>query len=119
MNTSTKEFIGKVKLRNQHCIYRDAECFFVEQTMANGTKRPEVTFIPSCNIDHLYEFFHGKKITPQIAANYISSLAQQWGWPYTYGYKLSFYIQEILVVLVATGRATVLPNGKGFEYQVM
>lgn len=118
MDTSLKEFVGKVRLRNWHYVYRDTECFVVKQTKPDGTKRPEETCIPSDAIDHLYELCRGKKISPQTAKNYVSDFAQEYDLPYTYGHKLGFYAQEMLVVLVATGRAHEIQKGKEFEYQV-
>jgi hypothetical protein len=39
--------------------------------------------------------------------------------PYDYGYKLHFYAQSVLLVLVATGRASHIKSGRGFEYTIL
>ncbi len=110
------ELLGEITLRNKHRIYGDGQGFRVVSCKEYGIEHVQV--IPSQNIDRLMELSHGRTVTAPQAASLFGACCGDLDLPYTYGYKLQYYVQEMLLVLVATGKATMSKKGRRYVYHI-
>ncbi len=108
--------LGTITLRNPHKVYETDLGFEVTQVDLNGV---EYTYTISHEAaDFLCAICKGKFVTAGEASAYLEPYAKKLNLTYHYGPKLRYYTQEILLVLAATGRATIRKAGRGFKYQV-
>lgn len=110
------EFIGEVQLRNLHRVYREEENYRVDGI---GTRQQIYSKqIKSDVAEYLCSKLIGHKVTSAEAADVLRSVVEQFNLPYNYGHNLSYYAQEVLVVLVALGKAGVKKEGRGYLYTI-
>jgi len=112
------KFLGQVQLRNRRRVYYQENSYRVEQVNPN---REQVTYsydIPDKAVEYLYNELKGYKVTKEDASNVLKPVAKNLKLPFTYGHKLDFYAQEILVVLVALGKARLSQEGRAFFYTI-
>jgi hypothetical protein len=76
---------------------------------SHGTKHQRR--IPDRVSDFCAEEFSGQEVTVEEAKKLLHRHAQRLDLPYTYGDKLHFYAQKVLIVLVVSGRATKRKEG--------
>ncbi|WP_377477774.1 MAG: hypothetical protein P2A85_04365 [Microcoleus anatoxicus] len=110
------KFIGQVELRNSHRVYYQQDSYRVEQINQN---REQVTYsydIPDKAVEYLYNKLKGRKVTPKDASTVFNPVAKNFNLPFTYGHQLDFYAQEVLVVLVALGQASLSKEGRAYFY---
>lgn len=110
-----KKFIGEIQLRNSRRIYSEGEIFIVEQTDKNGritTEKIDVKIVNS-----LRRVLKGKTVSVKEAFETLSTIKGMI-LPYNHGYKLSYYAQDILIVLVALERASVEKVGRAYYYTI-
>lgn len=67
-------------------------------------------------MEYLYNELKGRKVTPKDASTVLAPVAKNLNLPFTYGHQLDFYAQEVLVVLVALGQASLSKEGRAYFY---
>jgi hypothetical protein len=111
-----RRLLDRFNLRNPHFVYETDSGFEVTQIDSHGV---EYNYkVSQKAADLLCALCKGTWVTSKQAGQKIAPYAENLALPYHYEPKLSYYTQEILLVLVATGRATIRKAGRGFEYQV-
>ena len=108
--------IDTVRIRNERNVYADGSSFVVAHIDSKGNEHH--SRIPSAAVDKIYDLCTGQTITMEEAGARIEPFARKMGLPYHYGWRLNFYTLEILVVLVAIGKADLWKEGRGFKFQV-
>ena len=116
MCSKTIELIKEITLRNKHFVYRDGDDFRVVSVKERGVEY--TTIIPSENKERLMQLCQGKTVTKDRATILFGANCDNLDLPYTYGHNLKFYVQAMLLVLVATGKATMNKKGTGYLYHV-
>ncbi|MEK0177946.1 MAG: hypothetical protein EAZ78_10165 [Oscillatoriales cyanobacterium] len=107
------KFIGQVELRNSHRVYYQQDSYRVEQINPKKTYSYD---IPDKAVEYLYNKLKGRKVTPKDASTVFNPVAKNFNLPFTYGHQLDFYAQEVLVVLVALGQASLSKEGRAYFY---
>lgn len=69
-------------------------------------------------VDYVYKQCRGRTVTVADAKDLLEHAPKTLRGPFDYGYKLQFYAQDVLLVLVAIGRASYLKCGSRFEYTI-
>jgi hypothetical protein len=110
------QLIDTIKLRNKREVYELADGYRVDHVDAHGTKHQRR--IPDQVANFCAEEFSGRELTVEEAKKLLQPHAQHLDLPYTYGYKLKFYAQKVLIVLVASGRVTMRKKGNRYLYAV-
>ena len=108
------ELIGEFTLRNSRKIYRKGNNYIVEQTDRNGTRY-------TVDVSHslaksLALELTGHTVTKNQAADALKLIPGDK--PYDYGYKLDFYAQDVLLVLVSLDMADFEKIGRGYQYTI-
>jgi hypothetical protein len=116
MCSKAMELLQEIKLRNKHLVYTDGHDFRVVSVKEQGVEHTRV--IPSENIERLAELSHGKTLTPPQATMLFGAYCSDLDLPYTFGHQLKYYVQDMLLVLVATERAKMSKEGRGYVYHV-
>jgi len=111
-------FIGQVELRNCHRVYYLENFYRVEQVKPNREKVTYSYDIPDKAVEYLYNQLKGCKVTTQDAFTVLNPVANKLNFPFTNGYKLNYYAQEALVVLVALGKAILTKEGRAYFYTI-
>jgi hypothetical protein len=111
-----KEFIAEVTLRKPYEVYRVGDEYQVERNVRPGTTY--VTKAPKSHVERLAKLLMGRTTGTDEVANAIRSSIPHDDLPYAYGYKLRFYAQSALIVLVALGIARKVKEGRRFLYSV-
>lgn len=68
--------------------------------------------------DYLQNRLRGQRVDAAGAARVLGPKAESLKLPYTYGDKLRYSAQHVLLVLVALGEATVVKEGRTYIYSV-
>jgi len=110
------KYIASVTIRNMRRVYSDGTTFIVAHIDSRGV---EHTYgLPSPAVDRLYALTQGETLTKDEAADRLEPFADQLHLTYQYGWKLSFLVLEMLVVLVALGKATIAKRGNSYYFAV-
>lgn len=110
------ELIGEVQLRNPRRIFREGGNYRVEEI---GTKEQIYSKqIKDEVVEYLCNKLLGCQVTSEEAANALKPVCNRFNLPYTYGKQLNYYAQEVLVVLVALGKAGVKKEGRRYWYTI-
>ncbi|MEG4803135.1 hypothetical protein QUB63_25000 [Microcoleus sp. ARI1-B5] len=112
------KFIGQVELRNHRRIYYQEDYYRVEQVNPRKEQKTYSDDIPDKVVEYLYNQLKGRKVTPEDASTVLKPVANNLNLPYTYGHKLDFYAQEVLVVLVALSKASLTKEGRAYFYTI-
>lgn len=99
-----RRLIGEVLLRDRHRVYRDGEDFQVDTI---NDKRPSIIYnatIRGIAVEFLYSKAKGQQITVKEATTILSEVARKFQLPYTYGSKLYYYAERVLLVLTTKTR---------------
>lgn len=108
--------IATIQLRNEHRVYKRADGnYFVESEDRHGAHHGQD--VSSDVVDWLALNLAGAITNSERAADLLEWSADL-DLPYTYGHKLRYFAQDVLLVLVATGRATMAQEGRGFTYRI-
>ncbi len=113
------KFVGQVELRNRRCVYYQDNSYRVEQVNPN---REQVTYsydIPDTAVEYLYNELKGCKVTKTDAARVLQRVAISLELPFTHGWKLDYYAQEALIVLVALGKARLSQEYRSYFYTIV
>lgn len=116
MCSRTMELLKEIKLRNKHVVYGDGQDFRVVSSKERGIEHAQS--IPSQNVERLAQLARGMIVTVPQAVSLFSAYCSDLDLPYTHGYKFQYHVQEMLLVLVATGRATMSKKGRGYVYHI-
>lgn len=112
--TSQQGLIGIVRLRNEYHVDRKADIFRVWSGNERGADFGQT--VEGKIVRYLANALQGQTVTvPEAQSALVKSAFRL---PYTYGHKLHFFTQSVLVVLVATGNASHRRVSRGFEYDV-
>lgn len=111
---SQQGHIGTVTLRTTYRVTRDADTFHVSSANTRGADFGQS--IEGQLIRYLAHALQGQTVTvPEAQSALLKSGIKL---RYTYGYKLRFFAQYALIVLVATGNASHRRVGRSFEYHI-
>jgi len=106
--------IAVVTLRNKYRVDREAETFRVWSANQRGADFGQT--VEGKVVRYLANALQGQTVTvPEAERALVKS---GFSLPYRYGHKLHFFAQTVLIVLVATRRASHRPVGRGFEYDI-
>jgi hypothetical protein len=108
--------IDTIKLRNKREVYELDDGYRVDHVDGHGSKHQRR--IPDRVADFCAEKFSGQEVTVKEAKKLVQRHAQRLDLPFTYGHKLKFYAQKVLIVLVASGGATMRKEGNQYAYAV-
>ena len=68
--------------------------------------------VPSEAVSYLCRRLAGRRVSAEQAGKTLQPVAESFNLPYTYGDKLRFSGQYVLIAAVALGRATVVKEGR-------
>jgi hypothetical protein len=105
-----------VNLRNDYTVYEDGGSYLVAGENRRG-QRYECRVLPGA-ISYICSRLAGQRVTAEQAGRVIEPVAQRFKLPYTYGDKLRFSAQYVLVAAVALGHATVTKEGRSYIYSI-
>jgi hypothetical protein len=112
------KLIGKVVLRNAYQVRMDSEGDYkVAHKDARGAEY--VQDVAARVVAYVKKQLAGKTVTVADAKSLLDDAPPSLGLPYLYGYKLHFYSQSVLIVLVATRQATYAKCGQRYDYTVL
>lgn len=74
--------------------------------------------IPKETVGSARETLSGGEWSVNTATATLESLAEADNWKFYYGYKLRFYVQDILLVIAAIGDGEYHRSGRGYTYIV-
>ena len=103
-----------VTLRNEYHVDREADTFRVWSANRRGADYGQT--VEGKIVRYLANALQGQTITVPEAETALRKSGMKL--PYRGGYKLHFFAQDALVVLVATGNASHRSVGRGFEYDI-
>ncbi len=110
------ELIGEVQLRNPRRVYREGANYRVEQI---GTREQIYSKqVKDEVVEYLCKKLVGCQVTSEEAADVLKPVCNRFNLPYTYGEQLKYYAQEVLVVLVALGKAGVKKERRRYWYTI-
>lgn len=112
-----RELLGEFELRNTHRVFRNGGDYLVEQEDRRG--QLHTTKVIQETVDYLHEALKSERVNAERAADVLEGVASRLGLPYTYGHKLQFYAQSVLLVLAALGDAHLEKEGRGYTYTIM
>lgn len=113
-----RRLIGEVLLRDRHRVYRDGEDFQVDTI---NDKRHSIVYnatIRGIAVEFLYSKAKGQQITTKEATTILSEVARKFQLPYTYGSKLYYYAERVLLVLTTLKRASIRMGGREYIYTI-
>ncbi len=113
-----RRLIGEVLLRDRHRVYRDGEDFQVDTI---NEKSPSIVYnatIRGMAVEFLYSKAKGQQITAKEATTMLSEVARKFQLPYTYGSKLYYYAERVLLVLTTLKRASIKMGGREYVYTI-
>jgi 3-methyladenine DNA glycosylase/8-oxoguanine DNA glycosylase len=99
-------------------VYREGEDYQVDTINDKQPTKVYTQQIPHRVVEFLYSEIRGQQVTRKDAASLLAKVVRKFGLPYTHGYKLGYYAQEILIVLISLERATLKKEGKRYLYTV-
>ena len=105
-----KKLLGRVDLRNSYAVYEEGGAYTVTSEGSRG-QRYECRVVPEA-VDYLCDRAAGGRITSARAGAILEPVAERFSLPYTYGDRLRFSGQYVLLAAVALGRATVVKEGR-------
>ena len=117
MEELVRKLLAEVKLRNAYRIYQDGSGYVVESEDKHGRIYQER--VSRETVTYLHDACRGRVVTKEEAADRLERGATSLRLPYTYGFKLQFYTQNVLLVLVALGDAHMEKNGRAYHYEVV
>ena len=110
------EFLKTIELRNRRDIYRDGSEFLIVQKDRRGREYSQS--IPPFVVDYLFPQLKGKRVIREDAQEILEPKAAEFNLPYHYGHQLGYYAQDVLLVLVALGKATMTKEGRRYLYSI-
>ena len=111
-----KKLLGKVDLRNSYAVYEEGGAYTVVGENPRD-QRYECRVLPEA-VYYLCRRLRGQSVTADQAGKAIEPVAERFKLPYTYGDKLRFSGQYVLIAAVVLGQATVVNEGRSYVYSV-
>jgi hypothetical protein len=111
-----KKLLGEVQLRRTYAVYEEGGTYTVASESPRG-QRYECTVVPEAVV-YLCDRAAGQRLTSSRAGAILEPVAEEFSLPYTYGERLRFSGQYVLIAAVALGRATVAKEGRSYVYSV-
>lgn len=108
--------VGEVQLRNHYRIYDEGFQYLVEGENDHGQTHGQ--YVSVGVVEYLHRALAGQLVRVEDAEGVLGPVARQLVLPYTYGHKLHFYAQDVLIVLVALNRARVSKEGRRYLYRL-
>lgn len=112
----TRELVGRVNLRDVYYVYEDGSAYAV--VSENPRSQGYESKISRDAVSYLKDRLRGQHVTAEQAAKMLAPKAETFKLPYTYGDKLRYSAQHVLLVLVALRDATVVKEGRSYVYSV-
>lgn len=109
--------VGEVSLRTPRTVYREATRYRLDSLDRRGN--PHASFLPAGAVATVHERWNGKTLDVDLACQDIEPLAVDLELPYTYGHKLRYCVQDLLIVLAAEGAALIAQEGRKYVYRVV
>lgn len=109
-----RELVGQVNLRNTYSVYKNGSVYSVVGENRRGQSYESK--ISRDAVAYLKDRLRGRRVDAEQAAKILAPKAESFKLPYTYGDKLRYSAQHVLVVLVALGEATVIKEGRSYMY---
>ena len=101
-------------MRNEYRVDREADMFRVSSANKRGADFGQI--VEGRIVRYLAKALEGQTVTVPEAETALRKSGIKL--PYSYGYKLHFFAQNALIVLVAIGNASHRRIGRGFEYDI-
>ena len=111
-----EKLLKQVNLRNEYRVYEANGAYLVKSENQRG-QRYECK-VPSAAISYLCEKMRGQRVTAEQAGAALRPVAERFKLPYTYGDKLRYSGQYVLIATVAAGMATVTKEGRSYMYKI-
>lgn len=111
-------FIGEVELRNHRRVYYLQDFYRVEQVNSNREQKTYSCDIPDKVVEYLYNQLKGRTVRKKDASTVLKPVANELNLPYSDRHQLDYYAQEVLVVLVALGKASLSKEGRAYFYTI-
>lgn len=112
----TRELVDRFNLRNTYSVYKDGDVYSVVGENRRGqsyecrVRREAVSYVR--------DRMAGRRVTAEQAGQALSPVAERFELPYTYGDKLRYSGQYVLIAVVALGHATVAKEGRAYVYSI-
>jgi hypothetical protein len=111
-----KKLLGQVDLRNLYRVYEQGNSYIVTGENARG-QRYECTVSREA-VTYLRDRMAGRHVTAEQAGDALEPVAERFNLPYTYGDKLRFSGQYVLIAALALDQATVAKEGRSYVYSI-
>lgn len=111
-----KKLLSRVNLRNEYTVYEDGGSYLVAGENRRG-QRYECRVRQEA-VTYLRDRMAGRRISAEQAGDALGPVAERFKLPYTYGDKLRYSGQYVLIAAVALGHATVAKEGRAYVYSV-
>lgn len=108
--------LREVELRNLYRIYDDGDSYAVVNEDRRG-RRYEYEVSQEA-VTYLQDRLRGQRVDAAGAARVLGPKAESLKLPCTYGDKLRYSAQHVLLVLVALGKATVVKESRSYIYSI-
>lgn len=110
------KLIGQIDLRNPHRIYQQGDSYAVVGESPNGQRYERRVSGEATR--YLADRLRSRWVTAGQAAEVLEPVAARFALAYTYGHQLTYSAQDVLLVLVALGLASVEKEGRSFVYHI-
>ncbi len=111
-----RKLLGRVNLRNLYHVYLEGESYIVAGENPRG-QLYECRVHPEA-VSYLRDRMRGRRVTAEQAGKAVEPVAERYELPYTYGDRLRYSGQYVLIVAVALGQASVVKEGRSYVYSV-
>ncbi len=106
--------LDRIHLRNPYEVYQRGDSYRVVGYSSSGQDhRHRVT---GEAVRYLGDRLRRRSVTASQAAELLRPMAARFGLSYTYGDQVRYSAQNVLLVLVALGRANVDKDGRSYVY---
>lgn len=111
-----RRILKTVELRNEYTVYAEDGAYLI--TSENRRGQLYETRIPHEAVAYLCDMRAGQRISAERAGADLRPVAERFDLPYTYGDRLRFSGQYVLIAAVAADRATVVKEGRTYMYSI-
>jgi hypothetical protein len=111
-----KKLLGEVELPRTYAVYEEGGAYTVTSEGPRGQLYE--CRVPPEAISYLRRRLEGQRVTAEQAGKTIEPVAERFELPYTYGDKLRYSGQYVLVAAVALGQASVIKEGRSYVYSM-
>ena len=108
--------LDRIHLRNPYEVYRQGDSYRVIGYSPNGQDYRHRVVGEA--VRYLGERLRRRSVTAAQAAEILEPVATRFGLHYTYGDRLRYSAQDVLLILVALGEARVEKEGRSYVYHV-